>query len=155
MEGLEVSFSSSIGVLSLWTLCRFFSSWELVVMIFWLGTDMTRSFQFYLYSTEKKHTLKKNQGSERKKKKKRGSVHRLHGIPIYSRCCNVNKSGLRADPGLNKSTTTPAAPPSRANIAFVSLFWCEKFIHLGLFKRKIKNRSVESFSPRWSFIFPL
>ena len=81
----------------------------------------------YLHSTEKKHTLKKNQGSERKKKG--GSAHSLHGTSIYTRFCDVNESGLRTDPGLNNSTTTPTAPPSGANISFVSLFLCGKFIH--------------------------
>ena len=103
---------------------------------FLTGNWHDKIISIYLYSTEKKHTSKKNQGSERKEKK-RGSVHSLHSIPIYPRFCDVNKSGLWADTGLNKSTTTPTAPPSRANIAFVSLFWCGKFIHFMTLFRKI------------------
>ena len=73
------------------------------------------------YKWPQKHTLKKNQGSERKKTKTKrecSQSSQYTDLPEILR----NKSGLRADTGLNKSTTTPTARPSRANIAFVPLF---------------------------------
>ena len=91
------------------------------------GNWHDKIISIYLHNTEKKHTLKKNQGNEwKKKRRERPQSSRyidLHEI------CDVNESGLRTDPGLNNSTTTPTAPPSGANISFVSLFLCGKFIH--------------------------
>ena len=103
---------------------------------FLTGNWHDKIISIFLYSTEKKHTLKKNQGSERKKTKTKrecSQSSQYTDLPEILR----NKSGLRADTGLNKSTTTPTAPPSRANIAFVSLFWCGKFIHFMTLFRKI------------------